>query len=459
MKLGKREIDVLTCPEGRKDRLVFDDELPGFALRITRDGTKTFLFQYRRGAAVRRLRLGRYGEITPAQARRLAEEARGRVAAGGDPAGERAAVLAAEAETAKASRRQAEADLFTFARLIDRWDAEWLSRRCRPSYRREATRALRVNLAGLAGLPAAQINAATVRRALDALVRPVIASADTAGPPETRGKESPALPVIRGETNARRVRSYGAACYAWAIKEDLLAVNPFAAVRRKGREAARDRVLTNIEIGEVWRAAGTLGWPWGPYFRFLLLTLQRKGETAGLLWTELSPDLALWDLPGCRTKNGKPHLVHLAEPARTILRAVPRIAGSPLAFTTTGLTPISGFSHAKRRLDAAILAARTKRAAETGDGQPPAPMVPWWLHDFRRTGVTALARKGVRWEVADRALNHLQGAIKGIAAVYQRHDFLAEREAALAIWAAHVLAVGEGAEAPGNVVSLRAERG
>ncbi len=241
MKLGKREIDVLTCPEGRKDRLVFDDELPGFALRVTRDGTKTFIFQYRRGAAVRRLRLGRYGEITPAQARRLAEEARGRVAAGGDPAGERAAVLAAEAETAKARRRQAEGDAFTFARLIDRWEAEWLARRCRPGYRREATRALRVNLANLAGLPAAQIDTATVRRAIDALIRPVTVPAGTAETAKARGKEASAAPEIRGETNARRVRSYGAAMYGWAIKEELLTFNPFAAVRRRGRDAARDR--------------------------------------------------------------------------------------------------------------------------------------------------------------------------------------------------------------------------
>ncbi len=221
---------------------------------------------------------------------------------------------------------------------------------------------------------------------------------------------------------------------------------------------AGDRVLTDAEIGEVWRAAGLLGWPWGPYFRFLLLTLQRRGETAGLAWAELSPDLALWELPGCRTKNGKPHLVHLAEPARAILRAVPRLAGSPLAFTTTGTTPVSGFSHAKRRLDAAILAERAKRAAEAGDGRPPASPVPWGGHDFRRSGATVLARLGVRWEVADKALNHVKGAIQGVAAIYQRYDFLAEREAALNVWAAHVLACGEAAEAAGNVVALRPGR-
>ena len=468
MKLGKREIDVLTCPPDRQDRMVFDDELPGFGLRITKDGTKTFIFQYRRGAAVRRLRLGRYGELTPAQARRLAEEARGRVAAGGDPAAERAAVLAAEAEAAKARRRQVAADALTFAKLVDRWETEWLARRCRPSYQREASRALRVTLAGLASHPAAKIDVPTVRRALDALVGPARRKPGPPGKPRpneaakalpSREKEASAPPAIHGETNARRVRSYGAAMYGWAIKEELLTFNPFAAVRRKGKDASRDRVLTDVEIGEVWRAAGALGWPWGSYYRFLLLTLQRQGETAGLRWAELAQDLALWELPGEKTKNGKPHLVHLAEPARAILRAAPRLAGSPLVFTTTGATPISGFGNAKERLDAKIIEERAKRAAAAGDGRAPAPLVPWVAHDFRRSGVTALARKGVRWEVADRLLNHVQGAIQGVAAVYQRHDFLAEREAALATWAAHVLAQGEPAEPASNVVTLRPGRG
>ena len=254
---------------------------------------------------------------------------------------------------------------------------------------------------------------------------------------------------------ARRVRVYGAAMYAWAVKRDLVPENPFAAVPMESRDVARDRVLTDAELGDVWRAAGALGWPWGPYFRLLLLTLQREAETAGLAWAELSPDLALWELPGRRTKNGKPHLVHLAEPARAILRSVPRLAGSPLVFTTTGRTPVSGFSSAKLRLDAAIAADRAKRAAEAGDGHAPPPLAPWRVHDFRRTGVTVLARKGIRWEVADRLLNHVGGAIRGVAAVYQRHDFLAEREAALTTWAAHVLAVGEGETEAANVIALR----
>ncbi len=88
----------------------------------------------------------------------------------------------------------------------------------------------------------------------------------------------------------------------------------------------RDRALSDAELGEVWRATGTLGWPWAAYLRFLVLTLQREAETAGLAWAELSPDLSTWTLPAARTKNGRPHQVQLAEPARALLAGLPRLA-------------------------------------------------------------------------------------------------------------------------------------
>ena len=62
----------------------------------------------------------------------------------------------------------------------------------------------------------------------------------------------------------------------------------------------------------------------------------------------------------------------------------------------------------------------------------------WRLHDLRRTIVSGMARLGVPPHVADKILNHQAGTISGVAAVYQRHDFLAERKEALDRWGAHV---------------------
>ena len=180
-------------------------------------------------------------------------------------------------------------------------------------------------------------------------------------------------------------------------------------------------------------------------------------------WREFSPDLSVWKLPAHRTKNGKEHVVHLPELARAILRELPRFKGTDLVFHVSSrrqpkeasahpqerARTLSGFSDAKERLLAEI-------AKERKDGAAPVAPLDWRIHDFRRTGVTVLARLGFSPHVADRLLNHVQGTIRGVAAVYQRHEFLADRQAALRIWADHVLAVGERRQAAdGNVVQLR----
>lgn len=443
MKLGKREIDSLACPPDRREVLKFDDDIKGFAIRVTQSGAKVFLFEYWRDGRTHRMRIGPYGDLTPHQARKIAATLRVRVAAGDHPA--------AEKREARASRkRQDQVDAVTLAVLIDRWETIQLQHRSE-RYRREATRALRTSLAGQLALPADTITPAILQAALDAIPKRTARAVNQNDPDASkkRGNNGPTLPEARGGTMARRVRVYGHAMFEWGKARRLVSGNPFAAVVAEGRDRPRERWLTDGELAEVWRCAAGLGWPWGPYLRFLLLTLQREAETAGMRWSELDADLSTWTLPGSRTKNSKAHIVRLPEQAREILRAVPRFADSDLVFTTTGKTPISGFSNAKERLDRAIMEARRSSA-----GPDAAPLAPWRLHDFRRTGVTRLAHLGVRWEVADKILNHASGAIRGVAAIYQRHEYLAERATALATWAAHVVACGDGAATADNVIAL-----
>ena len=422
--------------------MVTDGELTGFALRVSASGVKTFLFQYRFGGRVRRLRLGVYGDLTPAQARRLAETARGRVAAGEDPVSDRKRLHAAAEETHRAQKVLSAADSLTLSVLVQRWQDGALRDRS-PAYRREATRCLRSSLAPLLAEPAGRLEPGRLQAELDRI--------------------APDHP-----TTARRVLAYGRAMFGWALKRRLVPANPFAQVVAEGRERSRDRVLTDVELGEAWRAAAALSPPFGPYLQLLILTLQRRTELAGMRWDELAPDLATWTVPAARAKNRKAHVVHLAPAARAIVRGIPRIsdmrsgAPSPLVFTTTGRTPISGFQNAKEQLDGLVIIERRKRPAQPTPamaGEPSAgPALGWRLHDLRGTGVTALARLGVPPHVADRLLNHVQGSIRGVAAVYQRHEFMAEREAALLRWADHVAAVAVGTAPPDSVVMLDAVR-
>jgi hypothetical protein len=97
-------------------------------------------------------------------------------------------------------------------------------------------------------------------------------------------------------------------------------------------------------------------------------------------------------------------------------------------------TTFGDWSQAKRALDAAITDGRAKAAAASGTTG--ALLVPWRLHDLRRTVATGLQRLGVRLEVTEAVLNHISGSRGGIAGVYQRHDWAAEKRAALDAWAA-----------------------
>jgi integrase len=123
-------------------------------------------------------------------------------------------------------------------------------------------------------------------------------------------------------------------------------------------------------------------------------------------------------LPAAKAKSGRAHKVHLTTAALDWLARCPRRA--PLVFTTNGRTPVQGFSGYKERLDS--------RSGLKG----------WALHDLRRTVATGMADLGIAPYVIDKILNHQSGVLRGVAAVYQRNEFLAEREDALRKWAEHI---------------------
>jgi integrase len=134
-------------------------------------------------------------------------------------------------------------------------------------------------------------------------------------------------------------------------------------------------------------------------------------------------------LPNLRTKNAKPHLVHLSDQAVAVLRRANRQGN--FVFSTGATRPFQAFSRAKRELDALC--------GVTG----------WRLHDLRRTCVSGMAGLGVAPHVADKILNHQSGTISGVAAVYQRHQFLAERKEALERWGAHIANIVLAVRPPG----------
>jgi integrase len=405
-KLTDRLLISLQVPEGRKDRLVFDAQCPGLAVRVTTKGTRTFLVQWTDKLTRRKVRepLGVWGSITIEQARSAARVRLGEVAKGLDPVADR------NDKRAAAERGKAELAL-TLDALLSRWADLHLSNR-RPRYAAEAMRSVRFAFAKQLGEPAARLSRAQTVAVLDEIV--------ANGNPVTAG----------------RTMAYARACYSWAEKRGMVPQNPFRNLPVSAAMTERERVLSNDEVRDIWIAAAATSYPFGPFYQIAILTLQRRDEVAGMRWSELSSDGCTWLIPGARMKNGKPHDVHLSPAAREILRLLPRQDGQDLVFSTTGKTPISGFSRAKKALDATVI------MMGHGNGRPggtSSALVPWRLHDIRRTGVSMLARLGVDSIVADKLLGHQAAKLRGVAAVYQRHDFADERARALEIWSAHVM--------------------
>jgi integrase len=219
--------------------------------------------------------------------------------------------------------------------------------------------------------------------------------------------------------------------FNWAVERGRLSASPIAGMKPPTRERSRDRTLSDDELRWFWSACETIGWPFGPLAKLLLLTAQRRDEVGGMQWSEIDFDKRIWTIPRHRAKNDRAHEVHLSTAALEILQTLPQVSGWPV-FSTNG-RPVSGFSQGKNRFDAAMLVAKR---AELGDSAE--AIRHWILHDLRRTAATGMARLNFPPHVVDKIHNHVGGTIRGVAAVYNRFEYLDEGRAALEAWGRYV---------------------
>ena len=221
-----------------------------------------------------------------------------------------------------------------------------------------------------------------------------------------------------------------------------------------GAKKPRQRVLTDDELLAFSRAADRLGYPFGPMFKLLVLTGQRKSEVAEARWREFDLDRGIWTVPPERFKSDSSHLVPLPDDALAILGALPRFKkGDHLFSTTFGEKPVSGFSKAKARLDRFMLRTLKALARTRGEDRPKVTLPPFVIHDIRRTMRTRLSGLKVQERVAEMVIGHGK---KGLARVYDQHEFADEMREALDLWAARLRTIVS--PPPANVVSLASER-
>ena len=378
--MTKSAVDALKAAS--KDTVYWDAGLPGFGVKVTPRSRKVFVVLYRIGGAGSRLRkytIGPYGRVTLQMARAEAQKVLAARLEGRDPATEK-----------RESKRRMTADRVDD--LIEVFIVQHVSKTRKAA---EISRLLRREVVSRWG-----------NRCVHAIgKRDIVELASEIAQRGTPMAANTLLKVIKTFLN-------------WCVGRAVIDASPAEGVPLPGKEVARDRVLTNNELASVIRAARQIGGAYGGIVEMLALTGQRREEVAQMVWDEIDFNSRTWTLPGSRTKNGKPHIVHLSE---ACIKLIKRASGlGSYVFSISRVRPFRNFTNAKRALD--------ELSGVTG----------WRLHDLRRTCVSGMARLGVPPHVADKILNHQSGTISGVAAVYQRHHFLAERKLALERWGQYI---------------------
>lgn len=377
IKLNERI--VATLKPGTVRQEYTDAMLPGFTLRITPKGVRTFAFLYRTPTGkFTRLTIGRFPDIGLAKARDKARQALRALEVGHDPSAD-----------LKQARTQ------TFSAL----GRAYIEKHAKPRKRtwRADQSMIAAELEKTWGpRPAASIRRSDVRALLDGI-------------------------VARGAgTAANRVLSLVRKMFNFALDREWIEVNPAARMAKPKKERARDRVLTDAELKATW------AWLHTPApkkatglvrrhhqlnrgaLALRLITAQRGNEVIGMAWSEV--DGAWWTIPGSRTKNGLAHRVPLTALAKRELKALSAIIPAKQDAIFVG-----------------VRGTRQRHGALVGLGIP--DIVP---HDFRRTAASRMAAAGVPRLVIAKVLNHVE---TGVTAVYDRHSYDAEKRAALEQWA------------------------
>jgi integrase len=423
LKLTQAAVERLKPPSSGRIE-AWDSQLPGFGLRISASGSRTWQAFYRVKGKMVREKLGTLAQIpNVGTARQLARQSMTKARAGSHPVEDRR-------RKEDEARRQAEAEEArkknTSAAAIDRYLAERQVDKSRKpmcaEYFAETARTLEKNVkhTALGKRPLDEITGDDIKR----LVRGI-------------AKDAP--------SQANHTLAYLSAMLGWAVEEGLIAKNPAIGVKMPAQRVERERVLGEEEIRPFWLACDRVGWPFGPLAQLLLLTAQRRDELAHATWSEFDDlERQTWTLPGERTKNGRAHIVHLSPLAVDILEKLPRLASKKGWVFTTGLggadTPISGFGRGRERIAAAMAEISSEEVAALT------------LHDLRRSAATGMAALGIAPHVVDKILNHSSGKIAGVAKIYNRFEYLPERKAALEAWARHVESLIR--PTPSNVVEM-----
>ncbi|MCH8998783.1 MAG: integrase arm-type DNA-binding domain-containing protein [Proteobacteria bacterium] len=386
-----------------------DKDLPGFSLRVTSRGGRSFVLHYRPRAGshkgkLTRWTLGRLASnpavangtdlLSLAQAREIARGARIQIRdQGADPARD-------------GKITEAENDPETYGKAVESYIEKYQIGKKRNRTAGEVKRLLLKEGAEWLERPLAEITRANVHDVLDTLI-----AANT--------------PYLANRTFAA-LRTF----FRWCAGRDKIERSPCEGMERPfDKEQPRERCYSDKEIKAIWKAADKLGGSRGAFLKVILLSGKRRGEVAGMARVELdlkAKDGPLWTLPADRrkrrTKNDRPVPVPLAALTARILKGQPNLKDNPLVFPGRRKgRPMNGWSVFQRDV---------QKESKIGD---------FSFHACRHTLKTQLGELGIPPHVKDRVMDHAPPHSAGEG--YDHYDYLSEQREALEAWAGHVKSV------------------
>lgn len=408
---------------------VMDAMVPGFGVRVTETGSRTFILRtrYPGSESPSRREIGKCDDLSLADARETARKWRDLVKRGIDPAHQAARERATELQ----KRRT------TFAAIVEDFIRDKL-----PAERKgkDAEREIRKDL-----LP--EWDSLAITEITDQHVTTLI---------KAKGRHA--------KVGARNLLALIKRFFRWAIAQPEygISVSPCANIRATDilgeMKRSKARLLSNDELFALWRAASRMPYPVGPVYRMLCLTALRLNEAADASWGEFKMREKVWVIPAERMKGkdsgkkqARDHAVPLTADLLALLETLPRFKSGKFLFSTTfGRSPTWIGTKIKERLDDRMLL--TLRALAKHRGEDPCDVtLPHFVnHDIRRTVRSHLSRLKVTEEAREAVLAHARPGIKG---TYDLHDYLDEKREALELWAARLREITT--PAPANVVSLR----
>jgi integrase len=404
MRLTASTIRSLKLKPTENDRVFWDDDVPGFGLRLRRSGASAWLCQYKLHGRTRRYTLGKPNELDPGRAREAARDILARVRLGEDPAADKA-------------EKRIEATQ-TFGRWLEPYLAHKKAK-LKPSSYVAVHRHLMSYAKPLHGRSIQSIGLTDIATLLSVIAKQ------------------------NGPGAANRARASLSGYFSWLGGEGLLGehpTNPVAFTNKKDENGSRERKLSDDELAVVWKACEG---QYGRIVKLLMLTGARRQEIGGLRWSEVDLDAATITLPKARTKNNREHTIPLSEQAVAILADQARDHGKDRTFVFgRGYSGWQNWSESRAELEQRL------------DGK----VAPFVLHDLRRSISTSLHEDfHVQPHIVEAILGHVSGHKAGVAGVYNLAPYIDERRWTLQRWADHVVSL-VGGKPGGKVITLKRRR-